>query len=102
MLNQVQRAYESLIIIKLITRAQRYNTEAVESIKNRYREHIAFCAFMISQNKIESRLNNESGQELSQENIDLIKKADLANACETIVDLIDDFFQVIITESIEN
>lgn len=89
-------------LTKLITRAQRYNTEAVESIKNRYREHIAFCAFMISQNKIESRLNNESGQELSQENIDLIKKADLANACETIVDLIDDFFQVIITESIEN
>ena len=89
-------------LTKLITRAQQYNTEAVESIKNRYREHIGFCAFMISQNKIENKLKTEDGHGLSQENIELIKKADLANACETIVDIINDFFQIIITESIED
>lgn len=86
---------------KLITRAQQYNTEAVESIKNRYREHIGFCSFMISQNKIEDKLEKEEGQEISQEHIEAIKKASLENACETIVDLINDFFQVIITESVE-
>jgi hypothetical protein len=89
-------------LTKLITRAQSYSTEAVESIKNRYREHIAFCAFMISQNKIETKLKSDEGHEISQENVELIKKADLANACETIVDLINDFFQVIITESTED
>lgn len=89
-------------LTKLITRAQQYSIEAVESIKNRYREHIAFCAFMISQNKVENKLKNEDGHLVSQENIELIKKADLANACETIVDLLNDFFQVIITESVED
>ncbi|WP_291131184.1 hypothetical protein [Flavobacterium sp. UBA7682] len=89
-------------LTKIITRAQQYSMEAVESIKNRYREHVGFCAFMISQNKIETRLNNEDGHQISQENIDAIKRADLANACETIVELINDFFQVIITENVEN
>ena len=86
-------------LTKLITKAQQYNTQAVESIKNRYREHVAFCAFMIHQNKIEERLAKEGGKEISSEQVETIKKADLENACETIVDLINDFFQVIITES---
>lgn len=89
-------------LTKLISKAQQYSTEAVESIKNRYREHIGFCAFMISQNKIEERLTKEDGKEISQEHIEAVKKADLENACETIVDLIHDFFPVIITESQES
>lgn len=89
-------------LTRLITKAQQYNTQAVESIKNRYREHIAFCAFMISQNKIEDKLPKDEGQIISQEHIETIKKADLENACETIVDLINDFFQVIITDSQED
>lgn len=89
-------------LTKLITKAQQYNTQAVESIKNRYREHVGFCAFMIHQNKVENNIATEHNHDISQETIDLIKKADLANACETIVDLLNDFFQVIITESIED
>lgn len=86
-------------LTKLIAKAQQYSTAAVESIKNRYREHIAFCAFMISQNKIEQRIAKEEGKEVSPDIIEAIKNADLENACETVVDLINDFFQVIITES---
>lgn len=85
-------------LTKIIGKAQRYSTQAVDSIKNRYREHIAFCAYMISQNKIEERLNKDNGADISQEHVDAIKKADLENACETIVDLLTDFFQVIVTE----
>lgn len=85
-------------LTKIIRRAQQYSTQAVDSIKNRYREHIAFCAYMISQNKIEERLSKDSGLDISQEHVEAIKKADLENACETIVDLITDFFQVIVTE----
>lgn len=90
-------------LTKLIERAQQYTntTEAVDNIKNRYREHIGFCAFMISQNKIEERLPKEDGKEILQEHVEAIKKADLENACETVVGLINDFFQVIITESVE-
>lgn len=56
---------------------------------------------MISQNKIEDRLPKEDGKEISQEQIEAVKKADLENACETIVGVISDFFQVIVTESQE-
>lgn len=89
-------------LTKLISKAQQYNTQAVESIKNRYREHISFCAFMISQNKIEDRLIKDGGKEIAQEHIEAIKKASLENSCEAIVDLINDFFQVIVTESVED
>jgi len=88
-------------LTKLITKAQQYSTQAVESIKNRYREHVGFCSFMISQNRIEEKLNKEDGKEIIQEHVEAIKKADLENACETIVDLINDFFPVIVTESQE-
>jgi len=89
-------------LTKLITKAQQYNTQAVESIKNRYREHIAFCAFMMDQNKVRERLIKEDTKDsISESQLEMIKKADLENACETIVDLLNDFFQVIITESKE-
>ena len=84
---------------KLITKAQQYSTQAVDSIKNRYREHVAFCAFMMDQNKIhEKLLKDDIKDAVSQEQVDKIKKAGLENACETIVDLLNDFFQVIVTE----
>lgn len=88
-------------LTKLIERAQQYSVEAVESVKYRYREHIAFCTYMIDQNKIEDRLSKEDGREISNDHIQAIKKAALENACETIVGMIRDFFQVIITESVE-
>lgn len=90
-------------LTRLITKAQQYNTQAVESIKNRYREHVAFCAFMMDQNKIAEKLSKESDKDsISEEQIEIVKKANLENACETIVDLLNDFFQVIVTETRED
>lgn len=86
---------------KLIERAQQYSTQAVESIKNRYREHIGFCTFMIDRNKIEERLQAEDGKTLSLEQIEQIKNADLENSCETICGIISDFFDYIRTETEE-
>lgn len=88
-------------LTKLIERAQQYSTEAVESVKNRYKEHIAFCAYMIDQNKVENRIRRDDGKELQPEHVQEIKKADLQNACESLVGLLRDFFQVLITESVE-
>jgi hypothetical protein len=89
-------------LTKLISKAQQHGTNAVEAIKNRYREHIGFCSFMITQNKIEERLPKEEGMIISYEHVEAIKNADLENACETIVDLISDFFQIIVTENVED
>jgi hypothetical protein len=88
-------------LTKLIERAQRYSTEVVESVKNRYHEHTAFCAFMINHNKIEERLQNEEAVQISIEQIEMVKKADLENACETICEMINDFFDYIKTEASE-
>ncbi|MCG7281997.1 hypothetical protein MHJ94_11925 [Chryseobacterium taklimakanense] len=87
-------------LTKLIERAQQYSNQAVESIKYRYREHIGFCAFMISRNKIEERLEAE-GKTISIEDVEAIKKADLENSCETVCGMIQDFFDYIRTETEE-
>jgi hypothetical protein len=88
-------------LTKLVERGQQYSTSAVESIKNRYREHIGFCAFMIDKNKIEDRLVAEDGKVLSLEQIEEVKKADLENGCETVCGMISDFFDYIRTETEE-
>jgi len=88
-------------LTKLIERAQQYSTQTVDSIKNRYREHIGFCSFMIDRNKIEEQLHMGEGKPISDEHVELIKKADLENGCETICGMISDFFEYIRTETEE-
>jgi hypothetical protein len=88
-------------LTKLIERAQQYSTQAVESIKNRYREHVGFCSFMIDRNKIEERLLSDGNKNLSSEQIEQVKAADLENSCETICGIISDFFDYIRTETEE-
>jgi len=110
---EVESSKDSIIIfindsnkhlIRLIERAQQYSTQAVDSIKTRYREHIAFTAFMINQNNAEKFLSKDEneGKDVSSEVIEKIQKANLGNACEAICGIISDFFQVIITESKED
>ncbi len=91
----------NLHLSKLVERAQQYSTQTVESIKNRYREHIGFCTFMINRNKIEDRLEVEEGKAISFEQVEQIKNADLENSCETICGMITDFFDYIRTETEE-
>lgn len=88
-------------LMKLVERAQQYSTQAVDSIKNRYREHIGFCAFMIDRNKVEDKLNADDGRTLPLELIEQIKKADLENGCETVCGMISDFSDYIRTETEE-
>jgi len=91
-------------LIKLIERAKQYSEQAVDSIKTRYREHIAFTAFMINQNNADKFIETEEdgNKEIPSEIVEKIQKANLANACEAICGIINDFFQVIITESKED
>ena len=89
-------------LLKLIERAQQYSNQAVESIKNRYREHIGFCSFMIDRNRIEETLQPEDGKALTLEHIEQVKKADLENGCETVCGMISDFFDYIKTETEED
>ncbi len=89
-------------LTKLVERAQQYSTVTVESIKNRYREHVGFCSFMIEKNKVEERLQAENGKTMSMDQVEAIKKANLANAGETICGMITDFFDYIRTETQED
>ncbi|HMJ69646.1 MAG TPA: hypothetical protein VK508_12150 [Cyclobacteriaceae bacterium] len=89
-------------LTKLIERAQQYSTQAVESVKNRYREHVGFCSFMISKNKVEDRLQSDDGKVISIDQVEQIKKADLENACETVCGMITDFFDYVRIETKED
>lgn len=91
---------ENKNLTKLVSRAQRQNESAVENIKNKYLEHISFYAFMLNQSKPESFLD-ENENPVSDEVYQKMKETGLRNASETVCGMINDFFEVIITESLE-
>ena len=86
---------------KLVTKAQRNNDLAVQNIKNKYLEHISFYAFMLDQNKPEKILTEEENT-ISDDTFQKIKDAELRNASETVCGMINDFFEMIIIESVES
>ncbi|TXE15364.1 hypothetical protein ES692_17050 [Psychroserpens burtonensis] len=92
---------ENKNLTKLVAKAQRQNDQAVQNIKNKYLEHISFYAFMLDQNKPEKFLSEEDN-ELSDGVYQKIKESELRNASETVCGMINDFFELIITESIES
>jgi len=92
---------ENKNLIKLVAKAQRQNDQAVQNIKNKYLEHISFYAFMLDQNKPEKFLS-EKENKLSDSVYQKIKESELRNASETVCGMINDFFELIVTESFES
>lgn len=92
---------ENKNLTKLVAKAQRQNEQAVQNIKNKYLEHISFYAFMLDQNKPDKFLSEEEN-ELSDTVYQKIKESELRNASETVCGMINDFFELIITESVES
>ena len=92
---------ENKNLTKLVAKAQRQNDQAVQNIKNKYLEHISFYAFMLDQNNPEKFLSEED-IEFSDSVYKKIKEAELKNASETVCGMINDFFELIITESVES
>ncbi len=86
---------------KLVTRAQRKNDEAVQNIKNKYLEHISFYAFVLDKNGPEQILSEDDG-EIPTESYSKMKESQLRNASETVCGMINDFFEMIIIESVEH
>jgi hypothetical protein len=92
---------ENKNLTKLVARAQRYSEEAVDSIQNKYLEHISFYAFMA--NKVDpSKLFGGDEETVSGEQLDRLREEYLKNASETVCGMINDFFEPIITESVQN
>mgnify|MGYP000932277424 CR=1 FL=1 len=91
----------NLYLTKLIERAQQYSTQTVDSIKNTYRAHIGFYAFMIHRNKIQKMLELKNNEYISRDTIEQIKKVDLESGCETVCGMISEFFDYIRTETVE-
>ncbi len=91
---------ENKNLSKLVARAQRQNEAAVENIKNKYLEHISFYAFMLSKNKADA-FKDDNDISIPDEILEKMREAGLQNASETVCGMINDFFEVIITESAE-
>jgi hypothetical protein len=85
---------------KLVVRAQRKNDDAVQNIKNKYLEHISFHAFVLDRNNLDKILSKED-EEIPSESYEKVKESELRNASETVCGMINDFFESIIIESIE-
>lgn len=78
---------------RLIARAQRHETAAVESVKNFYLEHISFFALLedidrANNRTIQSEEDNEGNDDIS-----------LKHGCETICGILETLFDVVITAS---
>ena len=85
---------------KLVERAHRKNEEAVQNIKNKYLEHISFHAFVLDKNNPDIVLSEED-EEIPTESYEKMKESELRNASETVCGMINDFFELINVESIE-
>ena len=90
---------ENKNLSKLVARAQRYNTIAVDNIKNKYLEHISFYAFLINQNRTE-KIIVEGEETISENSYRKMQELALRNASETVCGMLNDFFEPIITESV--
>ena len=90
---------ENRNLTKLVARAQRKNDTAVQDIKNKYLEHISFYAFILDKNRPDVILSKEDEQ-IPEESYQKLKEYELMNASETVCGMISDFFEMIITENV--
>lgn len=91
---------ENRNLVKLVERAQRYSENAVDNIKNRYLEHISFHSYLLHRQDFLSLIKDEK-TDIDDEYIEMIKETELKNVSETVCGMIKDFFDQIITESVE-
>lgn len=87
---------------KVLARAQRKDDFAVDSIKNKYLEHISFHAFILNRNKPEDFCIDSETSPMSDEMFEKIKEQELRNASETVCGMIQDLFEAIVIESGES
>lgn len=86
---------------RLVERARLKNDEAIQNIKNKYLEHISFYAFILDKNSPDKILTAEDN-EIPPDSYAKIKEVQLRNASETVCGMINDFFESIIIESVED
>lgn len=82
----------------LITRAQRRDTAAVETVRNFYLEHIAYYSVLASFDIDRTRTRENGGQQPDPQVLEVEQERELQRACETICGIVEDVFEVIITQ----
>lgn len=84
-------------LVRLVEKARKQGDAAVESVKNRYLEHIAFYAYMSHRQKEAAELLKATEEEaISDAALSRIKEADLKHACETVCGMINDLFEYVV------
>ena len=78
---------------RLVVRAQRRSTAAVEAIRNFYLEHIAFFAFLEDLHRVEHDRSNTADDDGGEEEIGL------KHGCETICGIIESLFDIVVTNT---
>jgi len=81
---------ENTLLNRLITRAQRRSTEAVDAVKDFYLEHISFYAVL-------AELTNEAEEEGEGaiERLEAFKAREIGRACEMLCGVMEDTFEVV-------
>lgn len=89
-------------LVRLVEKARKQGDAAVESVKNRYLEHIAFYAYMSNRQKEAAELMKATEEEaISDAALTRIKEADLKHACETVCGMINDLFEYVVISAVE-
>ena len=93
-------------LMRLVDKARKQSNSdaAVESVKNRYLEHIAFYAYMSQRQKEAAELmksKDDESENISDAALARIKDADLKHACETVCGIINDLFEYVVISAEE-
>lgn len=86
----------------LITRAQRRDTAAVDSIRDFYLEHISYHALLnhLDQEQV-IQANGEGTEPADPEAVERLREGELRRACATLVGIMENLFEVLVTRSEE-
>lgn len=84
----------------LITKAQRRDMSAVDSIRDFYLEHIAYHALLNHLDQEQASQANGDGTDRAEpEAVEQLREGELRRACATLIGIMENFFEVIITRS---
>jgi len=86
---EVYVSAENKKLNRVIKKAQRRSSDAVENVKNFYLEHIAFHAVLAD-------LEGNGKVNVSNEGVESEDNGELKRACETVCGIMDDMFGVIV------
>jgi len=92
---------DNIKLNSLIQKAQRRGTSQVDAIKNFYLEHLSFYAYLayLNRQQVDNILEGIAEQNTEEESLaDKMERMELVAACETVIGVITQMFEVLLAE----